>query len=361
MAGKTSMDETTLKIMDILSRQIGNPISINELKNQIETAYGSANYSSIHAKLRSLTEDQITNSETSGRSSNATLNFRNSLTLDMLTQTDIWKKLETLRNHPELQMLLSNIYMDFADLNFIKSMSMINAEQNLALNKAEFLILINIPEHQTKESIITILKRMRTLQNKHNIRINNLILTNDEFINLLKSDEANPLREMLPNRINFISPQAFWTEFMIASGEGLRIKFEPNETDPKEIPEELLTYNLRRFGYKEIGTDLIQGKDICIEYIIASILLGGDARRIEAIPVILAKNKVNYNLLIFLSQKYDFGGKLLGLLKTLYKFTPSVHSMSDAIAILESIGTKEIPVDEESIKENLSLYSVVQN
>lgn len=348
-----------MKIMDVLSRQIGNPISINELKNKIEGSYGSANYAGIHSKLRSLTEEQITNSETAGKSLIASLNFRNWITTDLLAQTDIWKKIETLRSHPELQMLLPNIYIDFASLNIIKSMCIINAERNLALNKAEFLILINVPEERAEDSIIAIHKRMQTLQNKQNIRINNLILTTEEFIDLLKSDEANPLREMLPNRINLLSPQAFWTEFMIASEEGLRLKFETKETEPKNIPEQILTYNLWRFGYKEFGTDLIQGKGICIEYVITSILLGGDARRIEAIPVILAKNKVNYNLLIFLSQKYELGSKLLGLLKTLYKFIPSVPSLEYAISILESIGTKEIHADEKSVEENLSLYSVV--
>lgn len=359
MAGKTWLDETTLKIMDVLSRHIGNPISINELKNKIEESYGSANYASIYSKLRSLTEEQITNSETVGKASIVSLNFRNWFTPDLLAQTDIWKKMETLRSHPELQLLLSNIYIDFANLNFIKSMSIIDAERNLALNKAEFLILVNVPSNQTKESIIEIHRRMLTIQNRHNIRINSLILATNEFINLLKSDEANPLREMLPFKINFISSQAFWAEFMIASEEGLRLKFETKETEPKDIPEQLLTYNLWRFGYKEFGIDLIQGKYICIEYIITSIILGGDARRIEAIPVILAKNKVNYNLLIFLSQKYDYGSKLLGLLKTLHKFIPNIQSLNDAITILESIGIKEILADEKSVEENLSLYSVV--
>jgi len=355
----TTMDDTTFKILDVLSRQIGNPLSINELKNRIEEDYGNANYSSVYSKLLTLTEEQITNSETLGKSSIPTLNFKNWFTSDLLTQTDIWKKLEVLRNHPELQLLLSEIQRDFANWNFIKSMSMINTERNLALNKAEFLILTNLPEEGSKDTIVMILKKMQALQRRHNIRIDALILTAGEFIKLLRSSEANPLREMLPNRLNFFSPQVFWTEFMIASEEGLCIKFETKETDPKEIPEELLTYNLMRFGYKEFGTDLIQGRDICIEYIITSLILGEDARRIEAIPIILAKNIVNYSLLIFLSSKYDFSSKLLGLLKTLYKLVQSDPSLKNAIDILEDMGIKETPADEESIKENLRNYSVV--
>ena len=107
---------------------------------------------------------------------------------------------------------------------------------------------------------------MQSLQRMHNIRISTLALTTDEFIQLLKSREVNPLREMLPNRINFISPQDFWTEIAIASEEkGLRIKFEESETNPEEISEENLVYNLNRFGYKEFGPELVLGEDICIE------------------------------------------------------------------------------------------------
>ena len=141
-------------------------------------------------------------------------------------------------------MLFSSIYTAFADLNYVRSIWIMNAEQNIALNRAEFLILINFPKDETMESIITIHKIMRTIQRRYNILSNNLILTTDEFMTLLKSEEANPLREMLPNRINIISPQAFWAEFVIASEQGLRVKFETKATEPAEIREELLTYNL---------------------------------------------------------------------------------------------------------------------
>jgi hypothetical protein len=353
------MDETSFRILDVLSQQIGKPISINELKNKIGKSYGSAYYSNIHSKLRSLTREHITNEERYGKSSIATLNFSNWFTNDLLEETDIWKKQMVLRKHPELQMLLSDIHRSLSELNFTKSMSIVNSENNLKLNKAEFLILLNIPKKdRTLEDVTIIYKKMKALQSLHNIRSNTLILTTDEFIQLLKSREANPLREMLANRINFISPQAFWNEITIASEEkGLRIKFEENETNPEKISENALVYNLNRFGYREFGPELLLCEDICIEYVITSVLLKGDERRIGAIPIILGKKETNYSLLIFLSRKYDCSSKLLGLLIALEK-NKSTGPLKDAIQILESIGTKVTVADEESIKENLILYSV---
>ena len=111
---KISLDETTLKIVDVLSRQIGKTVSINELKNKIEESYGSANYSGIYSKIQSLTEEEITTLETAGKASLVSLNFKNWFTADLLSLTDIWRKMEVLKTHPELQSL---VYCDCAFLH----------------------------------------------------------------------------------------------------------------------------------------------------------------------------------------------------------------------------------------------------
>jgi hypothetical protein len=63
-------------------------------------------------------------------------------------------------------------------------------------------------------------------------------------------------------------------------------------------------------------------------------------------------------MLIFLAQKYDRASKLLGLLKALERNRPS-EQLNDAIHVLESVGTKETPADEDSIREKMIQYSIV--
>ena len=87
----------------------------------------------------------------------------------------------------------------------------------------------------------------------------------------------------------------------------------------------------------------------------------GNARRIDAIPVIIAKNpKIYYDLLLFLARKYGFGSRLLGILCILRDLVADVKkTVNGPIRLLESMGVKETKADVESIREKLRLYNVV--
>ena len=113
---------------------------------------------------------------------------------------------------------------------------------------------------------------------------------------------------------------------------------------------------MSRFGYKEFGSRIGQGKKICIEYIITSLLMQDDARRIAAIPIIIAKNNVNSNVLIFLSQKFGVSGKLLGILKILADIKPA-EEINRTISLFEALNVKETEADKSSILEKMRLYN----
>jgi hypothetical protein len=355
------MDETTFRILDTLSRELGRHISINELTSKIAEQYGSAYYTNIYKKISALNKEGITHAARTGKSSIASLNFKNYLLIDLLTQMELKKKQEFIRSKPELQMLLLEIDTYCSDLPFIKSISLINPERNMKLNRAELLILLKSSEQESEiqNTIFAMNKILLSLQSIHNIKIDYLILTKEEFFDLLASDETNSLKEMLFNQIAFLFPQAFWIEIKTMLEKGIQIRFSEEETNPAKISESDLIYNFARFGYKEIGPEIREGEKICIEYIITSILMKNDARRRDAIPIILAKNRANYSLLIFLAQKYRLLGKLLGLLKALHKNKP-IREVHQAIRTLEAMNVKEIKADEKSIESKMRLYNAIK-
>jgi hypothetical protein len=129
--------------------------------------------------------------------------------------------------------------------------------------------------------------------------------------------------------------------------------------NPSKIPEADLTYNLLRFGYRELGIEIKEGRSICIEYIASALLTREHTRRIHAIPIILAKNKTNYGLLVFLTQKYGGFDRLLGLLKILHRLNAS-KDVAFAIELLEALGTKEIKADEKAIQQKMRLYNAIR-
>ncbi len=205
----------------------------------------------------------------------------------------------------------------------------------------------------------SVYRMMRDAQSKRNIRADGLLLSTEDFADTLASDEVNPLKEMLSNKVTFHAPQAFWTEIAAILARGYKIRLRNTETNPAKIAEKDLIFNLNRFGYREIGPKITEEEKICIEYIIASLLMKGDARRINAIPAILSKNKANYNLLIFLSQKCGVSGRLLGLLRTMHKIKPK-EKIAIVIDILEELVTKEIKADEEAVARSMRSYNVVR-
>lgn len=356
------MDEATYRILDVLARNLGKPISIHELTGKIGETYGGAYYANIHEKIHEMAEESILLLSRSGRSALTYLQFENYLLIDLLAEMELVRKQDFLRGKQEMQMLMMEIDTLLHDLPFIKSISLMNPERNAKLNKTEILIHLRKSDRKlTEETKIYINTLMASLQKMHNIRIDHLILEDEMFLDLLKSNESNPAREMLHNKISTLYPQSFWMTIRGAVLRGIKIIVEENEMHPAKITEEALVFNLARFGYTELGPKIKQGNMICIEYIVSAIMFQNDARRMDAIPIILAKNskKTNYDLLLFLARRYDFEGKILGILKALRNLIAhGMTNIDEPIRLLEAMKIEEIKADKKSMKEKLRLYNV---
>lgn len=356
------MIEQEFRILDILSREIGNSISIRQIAAKILDTYGSGDYKNIYAAIKEMEKKKIIILEQAGKSSITRLNFENYLITDLLAEMELMRKQDFLSGKQEMQMLMMEIDTLLHNLPFIKSISLMSPERNTKLNKAELLFHLKNPNRKsTEETKIEINEIMTSLQRMHNIRIDHLILEDEMFLDLLKSNESNPAREMLHNKIAALYPQGFWMSIRGEILRGSKIIAEENETNPAKITEEDLVFNLARFGYTEFGPKIKEGKMICIEYIITAILFHNDARRIDAIPIIIAKNskKTNYDLLLFLARKYNFEGRILGILRTLRNLVAhGMKAIDEPIRLLETMKIEEIKADKRNMKEKLRLYNV---
>lgn len=356
------MDETTFRILDILSREIGNQLSINEITKKIEERYDTAYYVNIYDKIRNLAGDNIITLSRTGKSSIANLNFENYLLVDLLTEMELKRKLNFLEKRQEFQMLFNDLETRCRDLNLLRSFCIINPEKNARLNRVGLLIIIRSPAGDAiapETETTAIRKIMQSLHSIHNLKIDHLVLTDVMLLNLLAVPEINPIREMLANKIAFFSPQTFWMIIKIGQERDIPVRILETEINPAKMPEQDLVYNLARFGYKEMGTKILQRREISIEYIVTSILLQGDARRKDAIPIILAKkgSGTNYDLLLFLCQKYGVLEELFGLLKALDEIKPMAE-VKEAIRNLKSMKIEAIRVDVKNLQEKMRLYNV---
>jgi len=345
---------TEFKIIDTISREIGNRISINGLTTEIKQEFGSAHYSNIYNALLELKDKNIIQIEKQGNASIPLLNFSNYLLPDMLFELELQKKRDFLEKWPEAQFLLSNLDQELSGLSFIRSILLIDPEHNMKLNRAELLILIdqeNLANRQKTRSIINELRR------HHNIRMEDLILSQSKLIDFLKSSEKNPIKEMISNKIATYLPQSFWNLIRNAYMHGDRIRFDNERTNLSKIKESDMAYNLARFGYMELGPEIIQGEDYSIEYILSSILFGDDPRRAAAASILISKNRPNFELLEFLSMRHGFAEKLLGLLEAINDISPAPE-FSDAIWAFKDRGINPSRKDDGQIRNLMEVYDL---
>lgn len=352
------MDDATYRILDILARNLGRPISIHELTGKIEEEYGKTYYANTYEKITKLAQEGIIAISRSGRSSLISLNFEHYLLVDLLAQTDLARKHDFLKTRNESQLLMMELDAILQNQSFIKSITLFCPERNANLNKAEILLHTN--SSISLQEMITISQLMIGIQKMHNIKLNWLVLDDESFFDMLKSTELNLIKQMLFDKISIFNPQIFWSLIRRQILQGSTIISDARQTTVK-INDADLYHNLARFGYVEFGPIIKQAEQICIEYIIISILFQNDARRVDAIPVILAKNleKTNYGLLLFLARKYALEGKLLGILKALRNLVMrDALYLDEPIKLLEAMKIREIKANQKRIQENLKTYNV---
>jgi len=357
------MDKTTYNILNKLSSSFGRSYSIHSLTTELNKDDRKTYYKTIFDKIKELNSDNDILIEKLGRSSIIRINYKNYDTLNLLSQLELMKK-RNLDKDEELKLLLFDIDSLFRKkFCHIDSISIIRPEKNKILNRAEFLFILKDPDNEKsaiRKEIFGIYELMSDLGKMHNMKLDYLILGVNEFRGLISESDHNPLKEMLSSQIVLTYQENYWLEIKNLIDRGMRIT-SAEEINPGKISEKDLIYNLGRFGYKETGGEIGRGTEYCIEMIITALFLQGDARRIEAIPIILGKNlergrKPIFGLLIFMAMKYSKAGKLLAYLEWLRKRSEN-EKIFGAIDLMTRIGIKPEKIDEKAIEQKFGLYN----
>jgi DNA-binding transcriptional ArsR family regulator len=348
------MNGTEFRVLDAMSRRVSDPVSIRQLTAEIERESGSAYYPNIYRALSSLRKEGIVAMEKQGKASIPSLNFANYLLLDTLTEMELQKKREFLKKWPDTWGFFESLERELGDMPSVGSILLLDPERNAKLNRAEPLVLT---EEKVKAQEGKVEKVTNEIGVRFNVRVDPLVVAGAELIERLRSPEKNPFKELLADMVVLHMPQKFWRLIRNAVVHGVRIKFDLDRTDPSKIGEKDMVHNLVKLGYRELGSETDGGQDFSVEYIISSALMGEDRRRIAAVPVLLAKNKVDYSLLVFLSQKYGFAEKLLGALVALIKVAPS-REIERAVAGMSGSGVIPAKMDETHVRQALRLYGI---
>lgn len=341
------------EIISILIRDYGESISINELTRRLDEMYGSAHYPNVHGKVEEMKADGTVSLERAGKSLLVRLDQSNPMLADTLAEHDLAEKRRFLAENPDARTLFFRLGQGMKDL--VSSLSAVKPRESLKMNRLELLAILgegDDPDTGAREE-----KAYRVAKEAGemgNIRVDLLAVPKEEFSRHLSAGDANPIKSMARERVAVLDPQSYWMDFL-DTARVARVRLE-NEVKPTNICEGDMLFNLRRLGYDEFGAGKADGKQICAELVAASLLLQEDARRIGAVPIILAKNTFSPRLMAFLAEKHGAGGRLLWLLGTAIgsRKTPEI---SETARILRKHGIREEPVAGiRDIKDKMGLY-----
>ncbi len=354
------MDETTFKILETLSENIGHEMSIKQLTEEIQRVHGSAHYANIYDKVQQMSKDKMISLGKAGNTYRISLNFYDYWIVDILTQMEIIKKQKMLGAYPRILQLLSNVENIAAAMPSISSISAIRPIKYEAVNRLELLVLIRdgIPSDAEEASRISVDYSVRLMQHGGGTKIDSLVLRESEIGPMLSTKEKTPAKEMIGDKLVFVGAQNFWRIIKDAIEEGLWVRAESQETIPSKTNDLVLGHNMARLGYKEMGRTVKPGEDYCVEFVVAAMMARGQARLVEAVPVILSNWKPNYNVLFFLAKKFRLLEMFMAVLEAVSIVLPQhKRNALDLIRVLKDMQIEPaMTLNANSIGEKIRLY-----
>ncbi|MFH1276735.1 MAG: hypothetical protein ABIH82_06505 [Candidatus Woesearchaeota archaeon] len=134
-----------------------------------------------------------------------------------------------------------------------------------------------------------------------------------EIETMLKRIKGKPLKQTERNYLSkSIRPKL--RSILTVSKSNL---FREMNTTEKQLTSQEIIYNLSRFNYDLISLNKNKGKEISLEELIIKIIIQNpQARFIEAIPILLLKNKTNRFKLLDLASTYQIKNELGYLIET---------------------------------------------
>lgn len=370
------LNDAALRILDVLAMNLGRPFSIRELNGQMSSKSKKSYYANTHKQVGELKGKQFLTLTRIGHSSSIELNFSSSELTGALAQMELQKASKLFQDH-RLTQFRKNLDELFLETPFVGAACIIESAQALALNKIELLFIIRPhtqesnanplqPLPQAEEQRALLGEKMRSLAAKTSLRIDFLALTAQEFLNELFSPQANPVKALARTEVCVFNPGFYWMLIAAGKAQGRQLFFDETPADARKIERQDVLPAFERHGYQEFGAATMRLPGYSIETAIAAALILEDARLLEAIPIILAKDenkRINYALLEYLARKHGKAGLFGFLLETAIEFSKPLKTNLSALKCLERMRQEygqnwdmRLQLRKKDISEKMRLY-----
>jgi|GEM_PF-2353559 len=338
------MNNDEIKILKYLSDKLGSGGNILEMLKDINSKYGKTYYPNIYKATKHLEKMGIIKITTEGKNKIISLNKENPFSKYYMAEIEDSKMIEIDIFKELLDDLLS-----LPEKFNIFSMASLETKHHLALNRVELLILVK--NHDEDYDLI---KSLSQMESAYNIGIDPIILTLDEFIKIMKSDELSPIKDLILDKYILYNSLGFW-DLIIRND--INSNYKKLNKYPQEITEEELAYNYNRFGFK-LHEKLTEETKISLEAIIFAMSITDEPRIKYGSIIILKKNidKIILSYLFYIYKRYEELSRLRSMILSLIelqalKMNENIKRYLDLMK-----EDKSIKFDLNTIKKYIELY-----
>jgi len=339
------MNNDEIKILKYLSDKLGSGGNILEMLKDINTKHGKTYYPNIYKATKHLEKAGIIKITTEGKNKIISLNKENPFSKYYMAEIEDSKmiKMDIFRE-------LLNDLLSLPEKINIFSMASLETKHHLALNRMELLILAK--NHDEDYELIKLLLQVESI---YNIGIDPIILTLDEFIKIMKSDELSPIKDLILDKYILYNSLGFW-DLIIRND--INSNYKKLNKSPYKITHKELAYNYNRFGF-ELIEELSNEDKISIETLIFAMSINDEARIRYGSIIVLKKNidKINLPYLFYIYKRYNKLGLLRSMILSLIeaKGLETNKNIKQYIDLMKE--DPNIKFDLNTIKEYIKLYS----
>ncbi len=338
------MNKEETKIMSYLSDNLGTGGNILEMSKEINKNYSPAYYPNIYNTIKRLKEINVIDIELDGKNKLIKLNMENPLSIYYISEAENHKTFK-IRISKEILNSILNIAKKFD----IFSICTLETEKYLKMNRIELLLII-----KGRNDSAALIKSLLRIESNYSTKIDPIILTLEEFTQIMKTDELSPIRDLILSKNILYNSEGFWG---IIRDYKINAKYEKLNKFPQDLTEEELAYNYNRFGYKLYGNISTSNK-ISLEYIIFSMSIKNEIRIKYGAIILLYKNieKINWAYLYYVYKRYEDLGKLKAILLSLADFSKLKSNASIRLYIDIISNKPDMPYDKRIIKKYMEVY-----
>lgn len=283
-----SLPETGKRLLHVLARNFGRPLTVQELSDQTKDLYGKGFYANTYRELQAMREANLIRWETKGRSAIIQLDPSSPTLADYLAQLEAWKRIKLFEERPDAAPTLDAIRSELLDRPGTEAAWLLDAARSIRLNRFLILLITDGPDVDHPRPLSRTDARIEAMANKP-----------QAFLGHLAKPGDTPLRNLFTNAIPLLGGTRTWTRILLAARGGSPIWLA---ADPPRPTDDDITRSLAHYGYEEFGRTTTTGPVLPIETLAMELLRTEDARRRRALPAVLSKTEFDPNLLAFLAR-----------------------------------------------------------